>query len=342
MALMLPFIALVIPYDWAGLCLLLAFITLFVVVMLHMLSISFSMPSITAFAKSEYAQVGVSVLIVVFAILMLNAGNNVAGEVTAAIAAQSGHIVLTNVANTPAYANDPIIVAQQYLLQGPIDCEKWAYWLIFYKNIIPEVASSVSFSVGNVEGVSGAYLFSGYVSMAHYLAQNLTYLVLFQYIQYYALEFAKYTMLQIFLPIGLVLRAFPVTRGAGGLMIGFALGFAFIFPITYVLIIAMMPSTDYMCSQVIKVQATAAPALGEENPCFNNEASVMAAVYQKKTDKTVEKVWTDIISTVGQYYQQALFYPMIALIITFTFIRQTGALFGADLAEIGRGLIKII
>ena len=44
----------------------------------------------------------------------------------------------------------------------------------------------------------------------------------------------------------------------------------------------------------------------------------------------------------GVFFMQALFYPLAALIITFSFIRQTGSLLGADLAEIGRGLIKII
>jgi hypothetical protein len=42
------------------------------------------------------------------------------------------------------------------------------------------------------------------------------------------------------------------------------------------------------------------------------------------------------------FYMQAVFYPMVAIIITFTFIRQTGAMFGADLNEIGRGLVKMI
>ncbi|HIH30560.1 TPA: hypothetical protein HA243_04120, partial [Candidatus Micrarchaeota archaeon] len=41
-------------------------------------------------------------------------------------------------------------------------------------------------------------------------------------------------------------------------------------------------------------------------------------------------------------FLQAIFYPLASLIITISFIRQTGSLFGADLAEIGRGLIKLI
>jgi len=325
--------------GWDALCLLLAFITLLIIVMLHMISISFGLPSLTMWAKAEYAQVAVTFLIVLFAIGMRDAGNDIMGQITAKVAAASGNVVLANAAHS--YVDDPVKIGKEYIINGPIRCAKNIYKITFLVNVWNEFWSGVSASVGNVEGVSGAYLIGGYVSLAHYLAQNISYLALFQYIQYNMLQYSQYTMLQIFLPVGLALRAFPITRGAGGLVIGFALGFAFVFPITYVLIVAMMPPTEYACTSVV-VQAQNSPYYTPNNPCFNNVGNQVAVAYRSTSDTSKDGIFQAAMHAVEQLYLEAMFYPMVTLIIVFSFIRQTSSLFGADLAEIGRGLIKII
>ncbi len=334
------------PLGWEGLCLLVAAISLSIIALLHMLSVSFGLTNVTLWAKSEYAQVAVTVLIVILAVGLRDAGANIVAHVTGAVARASGNIVLADQATpTPSpgtsapVPRDPSEIGKAYLLQGPIKCEENLYLFVFNKNIGQELFSTVSFNVGNVEGISTGFLYYGIVSRSHYIAQNVTYLALFHYVQYSVLQFAKYTMLQIFLPIGIILRAFPMTRGAGGLITAFALGFAFVFPMTYVLIVAMMPSTDYACTQVKLLAETEA---AKPQPCASNAGDIVQIIYEKKTDTQTEKQYTDILHAFGMIYMQAVFYPMFTLIITFTFIRQTGSLFGADLAEIGRGLIKLI
>ncbi len=326
--------------GWEGLGLLLAFITLLIIVLVHMVSISFSMPNLAMWAKSEYAQVAVTVLIVVFAVGMRDAGNNITGTVTAAIAKASGNIELVGATN--AYIDDPAKIAKAYIIQGPLHCEKNIYWAYYLRNLLVlEPLNSITFGVGNVEGVSGAFYLAGKISTAHYYTQNIAYLAVFHYIQYFLLQFSQYTMLQIFLPVGLALRAFPVTRGAGGFVTAFALGFAFIFPITYVLIVAMSPAVHYACTDVA-LQAQNAAVYPEGDRCFNNAGAMMAAVYDGTGKTKADKEYADLAIPFGQLYLQAMFYPMVALIVVFSFIRQTSSLFGADLAEIGRGLIKII
>ena len=159
--------------------------------------------------------------------------------------------------------------------------------------------------------------------------------------QYFILQLSQFTMLQVFLPIGLALRAFPATRGAGGLVTAFALGFAFVFPICYVLIVAMMPNAGAVCAQVSVMNAEARAA--HSDPCLNTEGAQMQQYYQLKSEQgRVAGVLTFMQESINIFFLQSMFYPLAALIVTFTFIRQTGSLFGADLAEIGRGLIKII
>ena len=186
------------------------------------------------------------------------------------------------------------------------------------------------------------------MSLNHYINNNLVYLVLFHYVQYSLLQFAAYTMLPVFLPIGLALRAFPVTRGAGGLVTAIALGFAFVFPISYVLIVAMMPGVQGACTQLNLVPQnpnyqTLTGGQDKGNPCLTNEGAQIENHFRVEKSQNWLSQQLDYYSQLlGLLFMQALFYPLAALIITFTFIRQTGSLFGADLAEIGRGLIKII
>ena len=84
-------------------------------------------------------------------------------------------------------------------------------------------------------------------------------------------------------------------------------------------------------------------AADRENPCLTNEGAQLENYYRLKAVEGESwlslSYWQHML---GVFFMQALFYPLAALIITFSFIRQTGSLLGADLAEIGRGLIKII
>jgi hypothetical protein len=331
-------------FGWVALCIVVAVISLFIAALLHMFGTAFGIQGLVLYAKSEYMQVLVTALIIVLAVTMVDAGGNISGRVAARLARASGNTDFSAI--PPSVQADPFTLAKAYIMQVPIECMKNIYWIVYYKNIWTELWSSVSFNVGNVEGVSGGFFAAGAVSLAHFAAQNITYLALFQYIQYSLLTFSQYTMLQIFLPIGLVLRALPITRGVGGLLTAFALGFAFVFPITYVLIVAMMPSNQFACTHINTDNDFSKQMFGakflENDPCFNNAGATTMVGYKVSADTQKDKDMADLVHAVNQLYLQGLFYPIVSLIITFTFIRQTGSLFGADLAEIGRGLIKII
>ncbi len=61
-------------------------------------------------------------------------------------------------------------------------------------------------------------------------------------VQQIVFELIKQTAFPIFLPLGLVLRVFPVTRDAGSFLIAVAFGLYIIFPLTYVLADEVMRS----------------------------------------------------------------------------------------------------
>lgn len=317
-------------------------ISFFIVVLLQMVAKAFSIQGLNMWVRAEYAQVAVSFLIIFFALAMVTAGNTVASRITANVAAASGNIPLAGIINDPLnpLAN-PTKIGQAYIGKL-LRCEADMYSTIFIYNFFTEFFNKMSIDTTGNEPIGGGWALGGVVSLLHYLDNNLLYLALFNYVQYFVLQFSQFTMLQVFLPIGLILRAFPATRGAGGLVTAFALGFAFVFPICYVLIVAMMPNAGAICSQIeLKVLPEAQQA--HSDPCLNNEGAQMVKYYQLKSEKgRVTGIITFIQESINIFFLQAMFYPLVALIVTFTFIRQTGSLMGADLAEIGRGLMKII
>jgi hypothetical protein len=335
-------------FNWIVLCTLCSLIGLFTAVLVHMAGKALNVHSLEAWAKSEYMQTAVSLLIVLFAISMVQVGGNVITQITANLAAETDNIQL--IGASTGNIGDPVAIAKSYLLTGPLQCEttmyKWARALNFWA----EMGNAVSWSSSNVEGLGGSYFYAGRVSATHYAAQNLAYLGLFQFIQYHLLDFSQYTMLQIFLPIGLILRNFAPTRGTGGFMIAFALGFAFVFPASYLMILAVMPSNAAACTNIGVTPDVASAAARTayanefltEDPCMNNAGSIVMHSLRADADTGKEDEILQLLKSVGSLYSQAVFYPMVCLIITFTFVRQTSSLFGADLAEIGRGLIKII
>ena len=324
--------------DWKVICTTVALTSFFITVLLQMAAKALNLQSLNMWVRAEYAQVAVSFLIIFFAITMVSYGSLVTKNITAAIASASGNIPL-NETITSNNLENPTKIGQAYL-HTLITCEQNMYSLIFIYNYSSEFFSKIGLDALGVETIGGGYALGGMVSLFHYMSNNLLYLALFNYVQFYILQFSQFTMLQIFLPIGLILRAFPVTRGAGGLITAFALGFAFVFPICYLLIVAMMPNAGAACAQVVLMNNQAASA---DAPCLNNPGGQMVAYYKLKSEKGKMGGITEFLGgTVNVFFLQSMFYPLVALIITFTFIRQAGSLMGADLAEIGRGLLKII
>jgi hypothetical protein len=404
--------------EWAVYAGLAASCAFFITVFLHMVANAFNLTSLRMWVKAEYMQVLASFLIIALAGAteiganqfgtVFPAVGSISSSVTMGTAMNTGNVALSEANAAQGAAGNPTAIGEAYL-KTVIGCEQSLYSIIYTVNFYFEDASKLAFDVRGNEASASGFPLSGWVSLNHYINNNIVYLVLFHYVQYSLLQFAAYTMLPVFLPIGLALRAFPVTRGAGGLVTAIALGFAFVFPISYVLIVAMMPGVQGACTQLNVVpqnqnyqtltgnrqmenlfnvsypdfgswdgkiespdgkyqlavprsmwgdlQGGKQVAVGgyiiekagtqlmvyDFNPCLANEGAQIENYYRVKMSQDWLGQQLDYYSQLlGLLFMQALFYPLASLIITFTFIRQTGSLFGADLAEIGRGLIKII
>lgn len=316
--------------TWAPIFIVTLAIMLGLATLVYMVGIALGMQNVKMWAKSEFANIVAMLLLVLVLVAALNVSWDLSTKITKVAYVSSG-------APAPAGTIDQFGLARAYLNQS-IKCEREVYKWVFRINAIYETFEKYSIDVSGPEGHSGS-IYGVATGFYHYITGNLTYLIVFQFVQLRFLDFIQVTMMTLFLPIGIVLRTFAPTRGAGGLMIAIAIGFYFVFPMTYVFIYASAPTMDSAC---LKIEESQIPLL-EEDACYTNLSDIYVQRAKfKAEEKGITSLVESITTTVAGFLFHAIFYPLIALIVTFTFVRQVGALLGADLAEIGRGLIKLI
>lgn len=236
------------------------------------------------------------------------------------------------------HAIDPFGFSQIFLKEVMIDCEVNMYRVFYAINFYFEFVGKMSTEVLGSDPVGGWYT-SIYTSFFRYLTGHLNMLMLLHWVQIRFLSVIKYTM-PLMIQIGLLLRVFPMSRGAGGLMIAIGFGFFAVYPISLALLTTLQPAGSSFCTEF-----EVPPLLDVENKGLMTLSPADLAKSEdnlKASEYEVSRLIEKAKNFLPLFYVQAMFLPLVSFIITFTFIRQTGALFGADLNEIGRGLIKLI
>ncbi|PIT84682.1 hypothetical protein COU37_02035 [Candidatus Micrarchaeota archaeon CG10_big_fil_rev_8_21_14_0_10_45_29] len=307
---------------------------LFIVVLVHMAGISFNIPSLRAWARGEYMQVIVTFLLVWALVLLMNLAWNtmvdVASEMYLAYPAfAAGH--------SAGARFDPFVFAQVFLKETMIDCEIIIYRVAYAINFFYKFIGALKTETLGVEMVGGWYS-TVYSSFLEYLAGHINFLLLLHWLQINFLSLIKYVG-PVLIQLGLVLRILPFTRGAGGMLLAMGFGFFAVYPITIAMLMTLQPPGSSFCTTF------APPALLDVERYeggFDSADMIIASASVQGSSGEISEFIEKAKNFLPLFYMQALFLPMVSLIITFTFIRQTGALFGADLNEVGRGLIKLI
>lgn len=328
---------------WNAQMMLIALLSFFVVTLLYMFALAFNHPTLKNWCKGEYMQVAVTFLL--------------AGSVVAITTVLWPLMITTisyiyNATQGPAYYQittgllgpgdnyyDPFDFSSAYIEQALIGCEQILYRAAYLFNAIFEPIQGLSLEILGTEP-AGAWYASLYTGFFKYLATNISNLALLNWVQIRFLSFIKYSMPMMIL-IGLVLRAFPFTRGAGGLMLAIGFGFFFVYPISIAMLLMLQPLPD----QAWCVSFTPPTALDPQNEqiLMTSKGDIERFAQKGQEESSFIGLFIEKVKNfLTVFYMQSVFFPLVALIVTFTFVRQTGAVFGADLGEIGRGLIKLI
>ncbi len=176
------------------------------------------------------------------------------------------------------------------------------------------------------------------MEQAHFIANKLTPIGISLHAQFMFAEYLAQNMLNVFLPVGLLLRIFPILRGIGSLMVAISIGFFFVFPIAYIL---MDPTT------VRPDPATLIPAVNDNkaNVCYTS-FSGMVTTYTQIAPKVAQKAETADITQIGSELAklqiEAFFYPLAALATALVFISIATPILGGDSGEIMHFLTKVI
>ena len=175
------------------------------------------------------------------------------------------------------------------------------------------------------------------MEQAHLLAHNVVPIAIGLHAQFSFMAYLARNMLEIFLPLGLVLRIFPFTRGIGGLLIAIAIAFFFVFPISYIL---LDPSTTRPNpTDLVPVNDAVL------SPCFKTFSGAVNMITQLSAIKK-QKVATPDASEVGKEIAklqvEAFVIPLIALAISILFIQTITPILGGDSGEIMHFIAKVI
>lgn len=180
------------------------------------------------------------------------------------------------------------------------------------------------------------------------------------YIILQILYFIKYFWGVIF-TLGIVLRAFQPTRGAGAYLIALALGLYFIFPLSYLMgeytaLVFIKHSVEN--SFTYQINSNNANTISIQGSLPNpSVTSGMAPSISTSPDWMVgikniasSSSWTEKIGNYLKFYENigVILYstmcilPMVALVITITFVLSTTSIFGGNIPEISRGIIRFL
>lgn len=354
--------------GWQANALLAVFISFFAVSIAYMVAVAFDLPNLKKWARSEFLQAAVSAILAIGLVFALSGASDsllgiMLGKTQAVVT------ILEEPGNplerlpVEFKGGDPFLVTFYYLGcagencrasgqqrdYGALGCMKEMYLRLYRLNFLVEMVEKSNFALGGVYEIN-AWMLSVFVNAIHFLLQNISFLFIAVYFQKALLVFIKSTMLAYFLPVGIVLRAFPLTRGAGALLMGIAIGLYFFYPLAFTLVLAAnagqlqggnaLGSAACVAYETLGVEQGDIPEVKDSYGGWTPFAKAVLWVVGK-----LGNVADSIAGVQGMMpfmVHELFIYPLVALTITFTIIKGLSDLFGADVAELARGLIKLI
>jgi hypothetical protein len=193
----------------------------------------------------------------------------------------------------------------------------------------------------NIVPYGGEFLRPAFVEQTQkkeYLADEFTWLSILLYMQLAIMRFVESSMFTVFLPIGIILRAFPPTRGAGAVLIAIAIGMYIVYPLIYTLLAVSTPPVVEGCNVQIPKEYSEV-----KKECPISSAGLTSGVTQAQT--SLAAIESDMVKVSGgatSIRYLVYLYFIIALGASFLFIRSISSILGADIGEIGRTMLKMM
>jgi len=297
-------------------------ISFLIATLAYMVSVIFDLKGLRNWAKSEFYQALASAVLVVALIslsyVMFDVG----------VRAMIGSI-------------DPFQQAQNYL-DGVLSDLSSLYVSTYDFNFLFEILPSFTFYI-NAAAFSIKpffWLVPTLITKHHLVTQLVATVTVTASFQKALIFFFINTGFAVFLPLGVILRAFPFTRGAGGLLIAIAIGFFIVYPVMFTYVSLMSeskPTAEEIAGSLtfggLDLEQFSAGAVD-----FENATEFANVALQPEAAQKVDFIY----GWLGPVAIKIFYYPVVVFMVTLTFIRTISPILGADITEIGQGLVKLI
>jgi hypothetical protein len=320
-------------YGWGVMALLAVLAVFFALTIIYMFGHGFGLENVKRFAKAEFYEFGASTFIILFVAYLLWAGGNIFGFINEKVIGTGSTVICNGRVQNVVNVGGPIAIAKCNIQDKIIQLDK-LYDRVYKNNMKIETWASACFILFGVQIFCGDWVVHSVVEQAHLIGEKIVPLQVSLHAQYVLLEYISKNMLGVFLPLGILLRVFPLTRGMGGLLIATALGFYFVFPIIFVL-------TD---PTFVKADSTFTPPLTQGEACFDSFKGA-TAVYNSflmPSLDSVEMSYGSVTDLLSRLTVSMMFYPFVAFAVTIIFIRSLTPVLGGDTGDLARMVAKLV
>lgn len=323
-----------------------AFLGVLGALLLFMLSRMFNLPQLEQAAKSELIFAASTIVLVSSVMLLIKTGTPLVMDIGLKMYGATFGLDPQQISTLHLQApNDTLIDLTKLYLSPVVSCGEVMLRTLYVISIPVEAIASVYMEIFMSEHASG-FGIKIVSERIKNTTEILTFYVFIYYLIVHILTFIKYYW-SFFFTIGIVCRAFPLTRGAGAYIMAISLGLYFIFPFSYILVGSVISSfvkSDYYDASNMVCLAPDIPTDIKSCTKKGDFAEVAdASVWLEAHKEEMASFWEMFTPSILRHITSVIcFIPFITLMITLSFILSSTSLFGGTIPEVGRGLVKLI
>lgn len=258
----------------------------------------------------------------------------------------------TNDANLDALFDESTAEEGEKLLTSDMHM-KYAYVFLLSQLNELNAVYDISMGINSVLGTASSVFFPEFgdalgISISRSALKDsvfgyLYYGFMFTYMQLAMLDLIKAFFLFMF-PVGIFLRAFPLTNSVGSAMIAMSVGLYFIYPLILgVLLITNYEQLDITEHEIVKMAKSEEPSEFVE---YYIQTKIHYEDINPISGSAPVKTFTDSFDFITSFVEKILLnmflFPLVAFTLTYTFIHAFAGFMQANVSEMGRGLIRLV
>lgn len=322
--------------DWLPLTIFVLIITFTIYGTLLAISRAFYLKQLERFALSEIFQTASTAFMAIFLVVMVGSALEVAGQaIEGEVSCPQGSVNIQPGDSSMDQAYEAIRCRLQGRAKELADAQG---------SILSGTASefnllNLQISILGITAWKGDWDKSLYQETEEYrIVNNLaTVMIIGLNAQNYLLQYLQINMLHIFIPVGILMRAFYFTRAPGALLISLGIGMYFIFPVFFVLL-------DPGFVSVPSAPSPAQPAQPQIYcyPTMSNAVSMLETMETQGFGSTSSLSLSQIRNNLAKYYVNLIIHPLIAFFLTMVFVRYMMSILGGDTQELTKMIMKVV